>query len=57
MIETSVKKNFASLNITQMLKVPENKIDPIRLKLAELYKKFDQQNLLNKELTDKISNN
>lgn len=44
MIETSVNKNFASLNIAQMLKVPENKIDPIRQKLADLQKKFETQN-------------
>lgn len=44
MIETSVNKNFASLNIAQMLKVPENKIDPIRQTLADLQKKFETQN-------------
>lgn len=54
LIETSVNKNFASLNIEQMLKVPENKIDPIRQKLAELYKKIDQQNNTNKEMNEKI---
>lgn len=54
MIETSVNKNFASLNIAQMLKVPENKIDPIRQKLADLYRKFDLQNESNNDINAKI---
>jgi len=54
MIETSVNKNFASLNIAQMLKVPENKIDPIRQKLADLSKKFDKQNEENNDINSKI---
>jgi len=54
MIETSVNKNFASLNIAQMLKVPENKIDPIRQKLADLFRKFDQQNELNNDINAQI---
>lgn len=57
MIETSVNKNFASLNITQMLKVPENKIDPIRQKLADLYNKFDKQSDMNNDINERISNN